>query len=130
MNTKSSTESELAGADNVMPQVLWTRHFLHAQGHGSDDTIVYQDNTSTILLEKNGKLSSGKCTQHINICHFFVADRISDDKLDAEHCLTDDMIGDFCAKPLQGRKFLRFRKLIMGIARKHRVAKVHSITKQ
>ena len=33
LNTKSSTESEFVGVDNVMPQVTWTRCFLHAQGH-------------------------------------------------------------------------------------------------
>jgi hypothetical protein len=30
LNTKSSTESELVGTDNVMPQVLWTLSFLEA----------------------------------------------------------------------------------------------------
>ena len=94
-NTKSSPELEHAEVSDIAPQVTWTRHFLHVQGHGSNDTTVCQDNTSAISLKKNGKLSSGKQTRHINIQHFFVTDRISDDELDAEHCLTNDMIGDF-----------------------------------
>ena len=130
LNTKSSTESELAGAGCFVSPVLWMRHFLHAQGYSSNDTIICQDNTSTILLEKNDKLSSGKRTQHINIQCFFVTSRISNNELDVKHCLIDDMIGDFHTKPLQGRKFLRFKNIIMGITRKHRVAKVHLITKQ
>ena len=32
LNTKSSTEAELVGVDDVMPQVMWTRYFLEAQG--------------------------------------------------------------------------------------------------
>ena len=32
LNTKSSTESELVGVDDLMPQILWTRLFLIAQG--------------------------------------------------------------------------------------------------
>jgi len=32
LNTKSSTEAELVGIDDAMGQVLWTRHFLAAQG--------------------------------------------------------------------------------------------------
>jgi hypothetical protein len=32
LNTKSSTETELVGVDDVMPQVLWTLYFLEAQG--------------------------------------------------------------------------------------------------
>ena len=33
LNTKSSTEAELVGVDDVMPQVLWTKYFLEAQGY-------------------------------------------------------------------------------------------------
>jgi hypothetical protein len=32
MNTKSLTEAELVGANNVLPQVLWTRYFLKNTG--------------------------------------------------------------------------------------------------
>ena len=34
IKTKSSTEAELIGADNAMPQMLWTRYLLEAQGMG------------------------------------------------------------------------------------------------
>ena len=36
LNTKSSTEAELIGADAAMPQMLCTRYFLVAQGYGID----------------------------------------------------------------------------------------------
>jgi hypothetical protein len=52
LTTKSSTEAELVGASDVMPQVLWTRYFLEAQGYGISENIVYQDNKSAILFEK------------------------------------------------------------------------------
>ena len=55
LNTKSSTEAELIGADDAMPQMLWTRYFLEAQGYGIDENILYQDNMSAMLLEKNRK---------------------------------------------------------------------------
>jgi len=32
LNTKSSTEAELVAIDDAMGQILWTRHFLAAQG--------------------------------------------------------------------------------------------------
>jgi hypothetical protein len=38
-----------------MPQVIWTWNFLEAQGYSVTDNIVFQDNKSAILLEKNGK---------------------------------------------------------------------------
>ena len=65
--TKSSTEAELVGVDDVLPQVIWTRNFLLAQGWAVNDTVVYQDNTSAILLETNGVASSSKRTRHIKI---------------------------------------------------------------
>jgi hypothetical protein len=36
LNTKSSTEAELVGVNDVMPQALWTRYFIEAQGYRSD----------------------------------------------------------------------------------------------
>ena len=74
LNTKSSTETELVAADDVMSQILWTNYFLEAQGYKSNDTILYQDNKSAILLEKNGKLSSSKRMKHINVRYFFIKD--------------------------------------------------------
>ena len=54
LNTKSSTEAELIRADDVMPQMLWTRYFLEAQGYGINNNILYQYNMTAMLLEKNG----------------------------------------------------------------------------
>ena len=67
LNTKSSTEAELIGEDYAMPQLLWTRYFLEAQGYGIDENILYQDNMRAMLLEKNGKKSSTKKMKHINV---------------------------------------------------------------
>jgi hypothetical protein len=61
LNTKSSTEAELVGIDNVLPQTLWTKYLLEAQGYGTT-SILHQDNQSTIKLSENGKASSGKGT--------------------------------------------------------------------
>jgi hypothetical protein len=67
LNVKSSTETELVGTDDVMPQMLWTLYFLEAQGYKIEDNILYQDNKSSILLETNGRGSSGKRTRHIDV---------------------------------------------------------------
>ena len=72
LNTTSSTKAELVAVNDAMPMVIWMRYFLEAQGYGVKDNIVYQDNQSAILLEKNGKASSSKRTKHINIRYFFV----------------------------------------------------------
>ena len=50
--TRSSTETEIVGADDFMPAICWTRYFLEAQGYKVRDNILYQDNKSAILLEE------------------------------------------------------------------------------
>jgi hypothetical protein len=116
LNTKSSAEAELVAVDDVMPMVVWTKYFLEAQGYDVLPTI-YQDNMSAMLLEKNGRASSGKRTRHINIRYFFVADRVANKEVKIEHCPTDKMVGDYFTKPLQGTKFRQFRDAIMNVKR-------------
>jgi hypothetical protein len=77
LNTKSSPESEVVGVDNGMRQVLWTCYFLEAQGYGINESIVNQDNQSSILLKNNGRGSSSKRTRHINIRYYFVTYRVA-----------------------------------------------------
>jgi hypothetical protein len=74
LNTKSSTESEFVGVDDMMPITIWTRYFLLEQGYGVVENLILQDNKSSILLKRNGKASSGKRTRHINIRYCFITD--------------------------------------------------------
>ena len=115
LNTKSSTESELVGASDSVPQIVWTNYFIQSQGYNINDTILYQDNTSAISMETNGKLSSGKRTKHINIRYFFIQDRIKSKEISVKYCPTDQMLADYFTKPLQGAKFILFRDMILGI---------------
>ena len=116
INTKSSTESELVGASDSVPQIVWTNYFLTSQGYSVNDTILYQDNTSAISMETNGKLSSGRRTKHINIRYFFIQDRIKNKEISVKYCPTDQMLADYFTKPLQGAKFILFRDMILGIS--------------
>mmetsp|Transcript_37303 Transcript_37303/g.52664 ORF Transcript_37303/g.52664 Transcript_37303/m.52664 type:complete len:97 (+) Transcript_37303:159-449(+) len=51
---------------------------------------------------------------HINIRYFFVTDCIQREGLTVEYCPTDDMLGDFGTKPLQGKKFLDFWRMLLN----------------
>jgi hypothetical protein len=53
--------------------------------------------------------------KHIEIRYFFVTDRINRGKITPEWCLTDKMVADFMTKPLQGKQFIKFHDIIMGI---------------
>jgi hypothetical protein len=132
LNTKSSTEAELVGVDDALPFNLWCVNFLQEQGYQVNSetedessenqikylghrNILYQDNTSSIKLETNGKASSTKRTRHINIRYFLITDKIKrGDISSVEYCPTGEMIADYFTKPLQGSVFRKFRNAIMG----------------
>ena len=103
------------GLHDVLPQIIWTRNFLEEQGYGIKNSIVHQDNKSTILLAENGRASCSKRTRHINIRYFFITDRIKAGDLAVEYCPTGDMVADYFTKPLQGSLFKKMRNLIMNI---------------
>ena len=85
LNTRSSTESELVGADDASQLILWTQLFLEAQGYDIDRNILYQDNKSTILLETNGKKSSSNRTRALNIRYFFLTDQVAQGNLSIQY---------------------------------------------
>ncbi len=87
---------------------------MECQGYEIKQNILYQDNKSTILLEQNGKKSSGKCNRALNIRYFFLTDQIEKGNLIVEYCPTTEMVADYFSKPLQGRLFQKFRTAIMG----------------
>ena len=45
---------------------------------------------------------------------FFISDQVDQGNLNVQYCPTDEMIGDFMTKPLQGSNFLKFWKVILG----------------
>ena len=114
LNTRSSTECELVGADDMSTMILWSKLFMEAQGYPIDNNVLYQDNKSTLLLLENGKRSSGPRTRAFNIRYFFLTDQIEKGNLSVEYLSTLDMVADFFSKPLQGKLFHKFKKFIMG----------------
>ena len=87
---------------------------MEAQGYEIEKNILFQDNKSTILLERNGKKSSSKRTRALNIRYFFLTDQIQKGNLSVEYLPTTEMVADYFSKPLQGKLFQKFKKAIMG----------------
>ena len=65
-------------------------------------------------LEKNGIMSCGQQSRHINIRYFFIKDRIKEDRINIIYCPTEIMVADYFTKPLQGALFKKLRDMIMG----------------
>ena len=117
LTTRSSTEADLVAIDDCMPQILWTRLFLHAQGYAAKESVIYQDNMSTKVLVENRKRSSSKRTRHLDIRYNFVMDKIRKREVEVRYCPTEEMVGEYFTKPLQRRKFRLFRDRILNLSR-------------
>ena len=115
INTRSSTEAELVSFDDILSKLMWTKLFLESQGYEVKENIVYRDNQSSMKLETNGKASSGKRTRHFNIKYFLITDLIARNEVTLQFCPTAMMIADYMTKPLVGKKFTEFRKVIMNL---------------
>ena len=74
LNTKSSTEAETVGASDYLPNTIWVKMFMEAQGYNIREYIMEQeDNKSAIKLEKNGRTSAGPKLQPIDIRYLWLA---------------------------------------------------------
>ena len=104
----------LLGVYDILPHVLWTNKFLDDQGLQPHKTIIYQDNTSSILLEKNGHHSSSCCTKHMDVWYFYITNHVKNKGISIQHYPTEEMLTDVFTKPLQGSLFLKLQTAIMG----------------
>ena len=113
--TSSSTEAELVGVVDVIPKILWCRHFMESQGCYVEDVYVYQDNQSVNLLETNGRESVGKGTRHVKIKYFFVTDKVKGKELNILYGPTKQIITNVYTKQLSGVLFKDHMNSILRI---------------
>ena len=100
LNTKSSTETELVGVSEYIPYTIWMKKFLHEQGYKVTGN-VYQDNQSSIRMEKNGRNFCTGNSRHVNIRFFFVKDLVDKKEIEIVYCPTETMLADYFTKPSQ-----------------------------
>jgi hypothetical protein len=113
-NTQSSTETELISLHDKLPDVIWTGYFVECQGYDIDEYVIFQDNMSSLSLEKDGRISSSKRTKHIKAKYFLIKDYYKLGEIDLHYCLTDVMWADVLTKPLQGQKFRDMRAFLQN----------------
>ena len=81
-NTRSSTETEIISVHDKLPDVIWMRYFVECQGYDINEYIVFQDNMSSLSLEKNRRVSSSKQIQHIKAKYFLIKDYYNSGEID------------------------------------------------
>jgi hypothetical protein len=111
MNTRSSTKAELITINDALPMVQWTKASIKEQGYDLE-TIIKEDNRSTMMLMKNGRLSSGMRMKHLDIHFLHLIDHGI--LLTMEYCATTDMVADFFTKLIQGTLFQLLRDIILN----------------
>jgi hypothetical protein len=75
---------------------------------------LYQDNISSQLLIKNGKMSSKRKTKHIKSKFFFIKDRVDEGEIKVIDCPGEEMWADMLTKPLQGMAFRKMHSKLMN----------------
>jgi len=55
LNTKSSTEEELIGASDYLPNTIWLKLFMKAQGHKMDEIVSSKTTKALFRWEQMGK---------------------------------------------------------------------------
>ena len=79
--TTSSTETEVVAYSERFPKCAWFRYFRLAQGANDKEEILFQNNKSTILLQKKHPFSIGRESKHIHTRHYFVVDKVENKEL-------------------------------------------------
>ena len=89
VNSRISTESELIAIDDKIGKVMWVKRFLEYQNYKINSNLIYQDNESTLKLERNSKESFGKRTRHFDIKYFYITNLIKRNEVKVRHWSTD-----------------------------------------
>jgi hypothetical protein len=112
--SKSSTEAEVITASDGCNDLLSLMEFINFQTGKQGKAVLFQDNTSAIQLEKNGKSSSNK-TKPMKIRYFWIKDKVTSGELEIQHIPTDSMWADMLTKPSQGELFKKFRACVLNL---------------
>ena len=70
-------DSKLVGADDGLPHFLWTRYCMEEQWFDNEESIMYQYDLSTMLLDTNGIGSITLNNKHIRVQYYMTKKRVA-----------------------------------------------------
>jgi len=127
MITRSSSESELCGAEEAATYAVWYKMLLTNMGVGGVDRIpLYQDNKSTIVMAVQG--GSFQRTKHLIGRQSYIKERIDAGDIVLKHKSTKEMEADLLTKPLP-RAIINKLKGLLYIKDVSRLSKVTLLSK-
>ena len=98
----------MVDVDDATVYILWTVLFIEYQGWNIVMSILYKEKRIAIILEANGKSSSGKGIQVLNICYNLMKYQVEKETLQIKNCPTDEMWGNLITNPMQGPTFRNY----------------------
>ena len=94
--------------------MMWKKCFMEAQGYSIDSNILFQDNQSTIQLSKNGSISAGNKSKHIENLYFFITDKVHQEDQKIHYKPTGRMLDDYQCRHQKGNIFRNMRAHLMN----------------
>ena len=98
LNNGSSTEAELVGIADALGLMVWTKYFMEAQGYIIGSYILFQDNHSTIILTKNGRILAVNNSNHIKNHYFLITDKVHQEDLEICYKPTGEIMDNYQSK--------------------------------
>lgn len=106
--TLSTTEAEFVAAAGSGCQAIWMQRVLKKIGYkGSESTVIFCDNSSTIKLSRN-PVMHGK-SKHIDVRYHFLRELVNDGVVQLQFCGTRHQLADILTKPLKLESFRELR---------------------
>jgi len=109
--SRSSTEAEYRSVAAALADITWLQSLFTELRFPGSIPKIYCDNSGVVLLASNPVLHSK--TKHFELDHFFVRDRVQQQRLSVVHLPSQDQIVDLLTKPVFGAMFLKFRSKLM-----------------
>jgi hypothetical protein len=104
----STAEAEYMAASNATKEAIWLQTLLKDLGFPPiTATTIHVDNQACIALARNPVAHSH--AKHIDICHHFICEHVTNNKIDLKYCSTKDMLADIFTKQLSRDAFEKFR---------------------
>ena len=111
MITRSSSESELCGAEEAATYAVWYKLLLSDMGFKLVDRMpLYQDNKSTIIMAVQG--GSFQRTKHLIGRQSYIRERIAAGDIVLKHKSTKEMEADMLTKPLPRIAMQKLKNLL------------------
>jgi hypothetical protein len=112
ITAKSSTQAEIICASDKAGEAIHTDWLMRAQGYTDMKCpVLYQDNTSTMRMIKNGRPMSSE-SRHIEQRYFWLHERQKLGEIEILYLPTEKMYINVLTKPLQGSQFIAERNAL------------------